>query len=132
MAHVSGQIPEDRPLSPEEQTLVAWLLKHGNSRAVAALAQVDSARVVERCPCGCPSVDFSIDGVTAAIRSGMEVVSEFWWRTQRGNLCGAYVFLRADHLAGLDLWSIDGLEAIDELPDPQVLRPFPIKETPDA
>jgi hypothetical protein len=53
----------------------------------------------------------------------MEVVSDFWWRTPRGNLCGAFVFLREGVLAGIDLWSIDGAETPSQLPRPEQLRP---------
>ena len=53
----------------------------------------------------------------------MQVVSDYCWFTERGNLCGAYVFLRAGMLAGIDVWSIDGAETPHELPDPEQLRP---------
>jgi hypothetical protein len=87
--------PEDRSLSARETAVVVWLLEHGDARAAAVLPQVESARVIARCGCGCASVDFSVDGVTPLARSKLEVVSDYCWYTERGNLCGASVFLRA-------------------------------------
>lgn len=115
--------PEDRSLSARETAVVVWLLEHGDARAAAVLPQVESARVIARCGCGCASVDFSVDGVTPLARSKLEVVSDYCWYTERGNLCGASVFLRAGRLAGIDVWSIDGGETPHELPDPEQLRP---------
>ena len=43
-------IPEDRPLTAEEQSLVQWLLEQGNSDAAPFLSQLSDARVVSRCP----------------------------------------------------------------------------------
>ena len=115
--------PEDRPLSAKETAFVVWMLEHGDARAAAALPQVERARVISRCGCGCASVDISVDGVTPLPRSRMQVVSDYCWFTERGNLCGAYVFLRAGMLAGIDVWSIDRVETPHELPDPEQLRP---------
>jgi hypothetical protein len=119
-----GRIPVDRPLSADEIALLTWLLEHGEPRASGALSQLSRARVIARCNCGCASVDFSVDGVTPMPRSGLEVVSDYWWRTERGNLCGAFAFLIADRLAGLEVWSIDGHETPSELPNPEQLRPY--------
>jgi hypothetical protein len=123
MVTTSRPSPEDRPLSAKEAALVIWMLEHGDARAAAALPQVERARVISRCGCGCASVDFSVDGVSPLPRSKMEIVSNYCWFTERGNLCGASVFLRAGGLAGIDVWSIDGVETPRELPDPEQLRP---------
>lgn len=121
---IDQSIDEDRDLTPDEASLVRWLLEHGEPRASDALSQVARARVVSRCACGCASVDFSVDGSRPSGRIGMDVVSDYWWRSARGNLCGAFVFLRDGVLAGLDLWSIDGAETPSELPRPDDLRPY--------
>jgi hypothetical protein len=115
--------PEDRPLSAKETVFVVWMLEHGDARAAGALPQVERARVISRCGCGCASVEFSVDGLAPLPRSRMEVVSDYCWFTERGNLCRAYVFLRAGRLAGIDVWSIERVETPHELPDPEQLRP---------
>ena len=119
---IEQSIDVDRELTPDEVALVRWLLEHGEPRAAHAISQLGKARVVSRCGCGCASVDFSVDGVRPSGRVGMDVVSDYWWRTPRGNLCGAFVFLRNGVLGGLDLWSIDGAETPSVLPRPGDLR----------
>ena len=50
---------EDRPLSAVEHTLLAEMLRRGKGTA-ALLAQLDGARVVARCDCGCPSIEIAV------------------------------------------------------------------------
>jgi hypothetical protein len=116
-------IPEDRPLTPQEQGIVRWLLEHGQPDAVAYLPQLDRARVVSRCPCGCASIDFAIDGVVPPPEVGMHVLSHYVWQTYDGTYCGIFVFSRGGLLAGLELWSADGMEAVSSLPAVEWLRP---------
>jgi hypothetical protein len=54
----------------------------------------------------------------------MEVVSQYWWRTANGNLCGVFVFLVGGRLTGLDFWSIDGGETPSGLPRLDELWPY--------
>jgi len=123
---ISQSLKTDRPLSVDERTLVVWLLDHGSPRAKEALSQVPDLRVASKCECGCASVDFSVKGQVPWPRAGMEIVSDFWWRTHSGHLCGAFVFLRGELLAGLDLWSIDGEETPTQLPRTEDLRPYDV------
>src|SRR5436853_5993416 len=94
-------IPEDRPLSAQEATLVRWLLDHGTRSAKAYLSQVDSVRVISRCGCGCASIDFVTEP------KGMEVLSDYQWEDQTG-LFAVFIFARGGVLAGLDVYSVDG------------------------
>jgi hypothetical protein len=120
---VSESLKVDRPPSPDELALVSWLLGHGNARGQNALSQIPGLRVISQCQCGCASVDFSVEGKLPSPKSGMEVVSDYWWRTEAGNLCGVFVFLRDDAVAGIDLWSIDGQEIPSTLPSIDRLKP---------
>jgi hypothetical protein len=110
-------ISEDRPLTQQESELVRWLLIHGKENAKEYLSQVERLRVVRRCACGCASVDFGMEGIEPNLHSGMEILSDYYWRTSSGNLCGVYVFAREKKLAGIDLWSIDGQETPSFLPE---------------
>lgn len=117
-------IPEDRPLTQAEAALVKWLLEHGTDEARALLPQLDRARVVSRCSCGCASVDFSIDGKVAPSKSGISVVSDYRWDSPEGHLFGVFAFAREGLLSGIDLWSMDGRATASTLPDPDQLRPI--------
>jgi hypothetical protein len=118
---VAAPIPEDRPLTAHEAALVRWMLEHGDAAAARFLPQLAEARVVSRCYCGCASVDFAIGGVVPPPGDGIGILADFEYRTGDGHLCGAFVFERDGLLAGLEVWSQDGvctpatLPAIEQL-----------------
>jgi hypothetical protein len=112
-------VPEDRALSGQESHLLTWLLEHGKSSALAHLGEVEHARVVSQCGCGCASIDF-VD----APRASMEILSEHKWRDANGHLFGVFAFAREGRLAGLEVWSIDGEATPTKLPAISSLEPF--------
>ncbi len=117
-------IPEDRPLSEKEVELVRWLLTNGDESAVDYLPQVDDLWVISHCGYGCASIDFSVAGSIPDRKAGMEILSDHNWRTGGENLCGIFVFARNNKLAGLEVWSIDGLTPAPHLPDSDELTPL--------
>lgn len=117
-------IPDDRPLTLEEQVLTRWLLERGTPEAAAYLAGLDRARVVARCGCGCASVDFAVDGHRPVPGATLEVLADYQWRDAFGHLGGVFPFAKAGRLAGLEVWSIDGAAAVDRLPSPEMLEPL--------
>lgn len=122
-AHAT-RIPEVRPLSEQERTLLRWMVKGSSGVHSDLLAQLDRTTVVARCGCGCASIDFAVDGVEEEKKEPMDLISDYAWKTKAGNLCGAYLFTRRDRLAGFDLWSIDGAETPSTLPAIGALFPF--------
>src|SRR5262245_26922462 len=55
-------LKEDRPISAHEVEIVAWMLAYA-SKPLGHLADtMRTLRVIGRCSCGCPSVDFEING----------------------------------------------------------------------
>lgn len=118
-------IPEDRPLTQQEQAVVRWLLEHGSPDAAGYLPQLTQSRVVSRCPCGCASIDFAISGVIPPADAGMNVLSDYIWQADDGALCGIFVFSSSGLLAGLEVWSADGgMGAVSTLPSVELLRPL--------
>ena len=113
---------EDRPLTTAEARLVQWLLERGTVKARCFIPQLAQARVVSRCGCGCASIDFSITGYRGVAQAGMEIPSDYHWRSKGGYLFGVFVFAREGVLAGLELWSIDGQSTASALPDLEQLR----------
>jgi len=116
-------IPEDRPLSPEERSLTLWMLEHGRPESATFLPQLDRARVVSRCPCGCASVDFAIDGKQPPLGKDMQMLGDFLFGDEK-DLCGAFVFARGGLLAGLEVYGL-AVDAPTILPAPAALRPVP-------
>jgi hypothetical protein len=120
----TSSIPDDRPLTPEEEALVRWLLENGNRDAGGFLPQLANARVVSRCPCGCASIDFAVDGAVPPAEARIKKLADYQWQAADGAQFGVFVFARAGQLAGLEVWPIDGLQAASLLPKIEQLRPL--------
>jgi hypothetical protein len=115
-------LTENRSPSDKEIELVRWLLENGIQGAENYLSQIGKLRVVSKCRCGCPSVNFGFDGMALDSKSGMEVLSDYCWGAGGKDLRGIFVFARDKKLAGLEVWSIDGLITPSELPKISELR----------
>jgi hypothetical protein len=119
-----ARIPDDRPLSTQEESLTRWLLEHGEPGASDHLGELRQARVVGRCGCGCASVDFAINGVEAPTGVGLEILSDYQWCDSSGREAGIFVFARGGQLAGLEVYTLHPDAATDHLPSPAQLEPF--------
>ncbi len=125
MPSQSGTVAEDRALTQSEAEFMRWLLRHGNDRAQSFLPQVEKARVVGRCGCGCASINVSIDGISYyGTKLGMETLCEYQWRSPEGALFQVFAFACGDLLAGIDLWSVDGQGTASALPPTSFLQPI--------
>jgi hypothetical protein len=69
-------------------------------------------------------VDFATDGTVPPPGEGISILGDFAYRTAEGYLCGAFVFERAGLLAGLEVWSVDGLSIPTSLPATEQLQPL--------
>src|SRR5262247_3782845 len=114
-----GPIPEDRDLTAGEVRLVRWLHEHGTGDARAFISQLENLRVVSRCRCGCPSIDFVPD-----CASGMQILSDYVYDDPAGHTVGVFLFASAGRLAGLEIWSIEGDPVPNAVPAPELLRPL--------
>lgn len=112
----------NRPLTPAEAHLVRWMLEHGGPAAQTFLAQLERAQVTPwRCPCGCASLELAIEGL-AEPTGGLRPIADFVWGTDE-TLCGIFAYQRDSMLAGVEVYGLTG-DAPQELPTPDVLRPF--------
>jgi hypothetical protein len=112
----------DRPLTPNEEELIRWMLEHGTSESCAYLSQLKKAKATAwRCPCGCASINISIDGLPEA-SGGLTILADFIFGTD-DDLSGAFLFEKSGVLAGLEVYGLAG-EAPKTLPLPASLRPF--------
>ncbi|TLN27016.1 hypothetical protein FDZ71_00215 [bacterium] len=59
-------IPDDRSSTLHERQLVDWMLRNASTSGDLSHLEsgTDSLRVVGRCGCGCPSIDFAPGGQT--------------------------------------------------------------------
>jgi hypothetical protein len=110
----------NRDLTSEERHLVRWMLEHGVPDASPFLSQFERAQVLPtRCPCGCASIDFSIDGQPKP--SGeLRPIADFVFGSG-DELSGIFVFEQSGVLAGLEVYGLAG-DAPKALPNPDSLR----------
>jgi len=99
------------------------MLERGEPDAAQFIPQLDRIKVLPtRCPCGCASIDFIIDGQpkpTGALRP----IADFVFGSQT-DLSGILVFEKQGILAGLEVYGLAG-DAPKTLPRTGALRPFP-------
>ncbi len=115
-----------RSLTDNELNLVRWLLENGTDTASAYVSQLDTLTVDSMCECGCASINFGVDGTTPDQKSVMTILADYEWDGENGELIGVFVFARGDRLAGLEVWSPDGLSDCKVLPEPKQLRPLTV------
>jgi hypothetical protein len=114
-------IPDERPLTAAEYHLARWMLEHGGQEAEGFLPQLEHARVVARCPCGCASIDFEVAGRPRP-SGGLRILGDFLCGGG-SDLSGVFIFERHGVLAGIEVYGLAG-DAPKTLPEPGVLRPF--------
>ena len=114
-------IPDERPLSAEELRLARWMLEHGEPDARDFLPQLDRARVVSRCPCGCATIDLAVEGLPAA--PGItRLLGEFAF--EHGNDVSAIFIYEGDGvLGGIEVYGLSG-DTPKVLPAPESLQPM--------
>jgi hypothetical protein len=123
LAHPVNEAQNNRDLTSEERQLILWMIEHGEPEAVRFLPQLERLQVLPtRCPCGCASIDFSIDGQSQ--ESGpMRLIADFQFGGD-SDLCGTFLFVQEGRLSGLEVYGL-AVDAPKTLPTPDVLRPIP-------
>jgi hypothetical protein len=112
----------NRQLTSAEEQLIHWMLEHGKPEARAFLPQLEKAQVTPfRCPCGCASINLSIDG-SPEPSGGLHVLADFVFGTEN-DLSGIFVFEKSGVLGGLEVYGLAG-DAPKTLPLSGSLRPF--------
>lgn len=98
-------IPQNRPASPDEVAIASWML-HNASRA-GDLSDLEPSlaglRVVGRCSCGCPSVDFVVGGqdLTAS------PVADAHGTTADGVEVGVILWEREGRVSALEVYEVE-------------------------
>jgi hypothetical protein len=114
--------PAPRQLSDGERAVVRAVLVHADfDGRDTLLADVDTARVVGRCGCGCASVDLRVPG-DKNDAPAYPIPNEATVLDQDGNdVGGVLVFAGDGHLRQLEIYSY-APDPIREMPDVEYLR----------
>ena len=110
-----------RALTTQEIAVVTWLLENASVMGSLQhlLTGIDQLHVVDRCECGCASVDFEIGGQSGRSHRIADAIAE----TPAGLKCGVILWGRADAVTGLEVYDLDPGSS-SELPPLATLRPW--------
>jgi hypothetical protein len=100
---VDGTLKEDRALSPHEIEILAWMLAHASPSLEHLTNTARTLRVVGRCGCGCPSVDFELNGQALPNQPLVDATG----RTADGIEVGVILWGRPDAVTGLEFYEMD-------------------------
>jgi hypothetical protein len=111
---------ERRAATLEEREVVDWLLRSAATTTGAAslLNQVPDLHVVGGCDCGCPSVDFEIDGQD----SNALIIADARGTSPEGVAVGLILWAKEGRLTGLEVYDFEGIHEY-RLPRPEMLTP---------
>lgn len=96
-------------LTEHERDLVLWLIEHSFIQdASRLLPQVDRLSVISKCTCGCPTIDFTLDGQPApATRKGESFISD-WLADVNGMPVYVQLWMLDDQISSLEVGSLPG------------------------
>jgi len=100
------RVPLSRPLTQHERDLVLWLLDHSHLDSSRLLPQVDRLSVATKCTCGCPTIDFALDGEPVASK-GEQLVSD-WLADVDGMPVGIMLWQTDDRISTLEVSCLSG------------------------
>jgi hypothetical protein len=112
-----------RPLQPEERAALLALLSYAAfDGRDALLDQVDAARVVGFCGCGCATVDLAVEGAPSTTSVEHPIPNEAVVLDEDGDgIGGVLVFVREGYLASLEVYDFNGVP-ISPFPSTDRLR----------
>ena len=100
----SYHISTSRLPTEDERRLVEWLIANSSTDSLKYANQIPQLRIVNRCPCGCPSVDFAIANRS---RFGFsEVIARADGRTPEGTPVWATLHSRQGEIAELEVYPL--------------------------
>lgn len=121
MDAASQSVVVNRSLTAGERLLIRWMLEHGVPGGLSFLAQLENAKVVSQCACGCASINFEIAGQPTP-QGNVGILADFVFGSE-ANLCGIFVFEKSGVLAGLEVHGL-AVNPPSQLPTPAELRPI--------
>ena len=79
--------------------------------------QAPTARVVGRCPCGCPTIDLAVDDAAPLAAVPERVVEA----DVAGGEGGLVLFVAEGRLSGLEFWTVDDVTPAEFPPPVRIL-----------
>jgi len=122
MTHENSGI--SRELTSGERVLIEWLAANPTADVDIPLSELNELSVASECCCGCASIDFAVSGSPISPGGGITVIADYLYRSEHNNQMGCFLFMANGHLAGVEVWSVDGAETPIRLPAPSELYSY--------
>jgi hypothetical protein len=106
--------PIRRPLTQQEREVVRWLIENAHRDVGDLSSQIERLTVAGKCKCGCPTVDFALDGVPVE-RKGEQLISD-WLAEVDGEQVGVMLFQTNGKISTLEVYSLAGSDKPFGLP----------------
>jgi hypothetical protein len=114
----SGVVSENRPPTPDEKQLLIWLISNGKPEARDYMRQVEELRVISRCSCGCPTVDFTPP------KGPSDLLADFYGITPENVEVGVILHARDGRLSEMEIYSVHQQEEPFGLPKIDTLKNY--------
>ena len=98
----------NRPLSVAERALLHWLIEHGEPEARNYADQLDRVHVSSECTCGCPSINFQLEGSARLGDDDWLIISDVIGNSPEGIKVNVILHAHAGALYELEIYSVDG------------------------
>ena len=118
MDNHQGVIPENGPLISEERNLLDWLISHGTPQAQNYAAQIEGLKVISRCSCGCPTIDFYPP------IGPSEILADFYGVTSEEVEVGIILHARDGRISEMEIYSVAKQDQPFGLPKIDTLKTF--------
>ncbi len=113
----------DRPLSEKEHAIAIWLLRNADPPALDFLPQLEVARVVGQCSCGCPTVDLRMPEGTPAAEARDNPIGDATGYVGK-DMVGVMLLQRGGYLRCLEVYDLSEIERPYGLPSLESLAPM--------
>lgn len=101
------RLKEPRVLTAHELEVGTWLINNGklaDSQKNSFLWQLNHAKVISECDCGCASIDFVIEGKIEP-KGALTILGDFLYGDNEG---GIFVFEKEGTLAVIEVYLLGG------------------------
>lgn len=117
----------NRLITSEEVAVIRTALERvpASAEFSALAAGLEHLRAVDRCLCGCDSVDFVEHNPARPVKP----IADGIGTTAAGGTVGVIVWGRADAVTGLEVYDLGAGDDDLRLPTPNSIRPFPKRAT---
>lgn len=112
----------NRPITPEEIAVIRTTLERAAvaPEYAALVSDLEHLRAIQRCDCGCDSVDFAEASATDPSRPLGDGIGE----TPQGGTVGVIVWGTPEAVTGLEVYDLGAGDDDLRLPEPESIRAF--------